>query len=141
MFWRFGFHTQSTLDVLLEKEGVTLHEVLDDEDLLQELKTPNRKLLELYARPRAPAPTRPTTRKILTSWWPRAVCRPRRGCTSVTTPENLKAMFDMIAHEPDEELPMDKKYRCVRRYPLLSKHRFARFGPLTALDRPELCLG
>jgi len=78
MFWRFGFHTQSTLDVLLEKEGVTLQEVLDDEDLLQELKTPNRKLLELYVGT-ARMLARRTARRVLTSWWPWGCLRAARA--------------------------------------------------------------
>ena len=62
MFWRFGFHTQPAIDVLLEKDNVTLQEVLDEEDVLQECKSPNRKLIDLYvpathpsSRPRARA--------------------------------------------------------------------------------------
>ena len=48
MFWRFGFHSQSALDVLLDKDNVTLNEVLEEEDVLQECKSPNRKLIDLY---------------------------------------------------------------------------------------------
>lgn len=47
MFWRFGFNS-STLDTLLDKEDVTLEEVLEEEDLLQEAKSMNPKLVELY---------------------------------------------------------------------------------------------
>jgi len=47
MFWRFGFNS-STLDTLLDKEDVTLEEVLEEEDLLQEAKSMNSKLVELY---------------------------------------------------------------------------------------------
>jgi len=46
MFWRFGFHTQSALDTLLEKESFTLEEVLDEEELLQECKAQNKKLID-----------------------------------------------------------------------------------------------
>lgn len=35
MFWRFGFHSTSTIDGLLEKEGLQLTELLDEEELLQ----------------------------------------------------------------------------------------------------------
>jgi hypothetical protein len=48
MFWRFGFNTVSTIDQLLEKDDVTLEELLDEEDLLQECKSHNLKLVELY---------------------------------------------------------------------------------------------
>jgi hypothetical protein len=47
MFWRFGFNN-STLDTLLDREDVTLEEVLEEEDLLQEAKSLNPKLVELY---------------------------------------------------------------------------------------------
>lgn len=46
MFWRFGFHQQSALDALLERPDFTLEELLAEEDLLQECKTMNRRLLE-----------------------------------------------------------------------------------------------
>ncbi|CEP10194.1 hypothetical protein [Parasitella parasitica] len=50
MFWRFGFNS-STLDTLLEKEDVTLEEVLEEEDLLQEAKSMNPKLVEFLSKP------------------------------------------------------------------------------------------
>ncbi|KAL9556671.1 hypothetical protein MBANPS3_001757 [Mucor bainieri] len=50
MFWRFGFNS-STLDTLLDKEDVTLEEVLEEEDLLQEAKSMNPKLVEFLSKP------------------------------------------------------------------------------------------
>lgn len=50
MFWRFGFNS-STLDTLLDKEDVTLDEVLEEEDLLQEAKSMNPKLVEFLSKP------------------------------------------------------------------------------------------
>jgi serine/threonine-protein phosphatase 6 regulatory subunit 3 len=47
MFWRFGFQPASAIDGLLEKEGITLDEVMEEEDLLQECKSHNIKLIEL----------------------------------------------------------------------------------------------
>lgn len=47
MFWRFGFNNVSTIDSVLEKEDVTLEEVLMDQDIIQEAKSQNPKLLEL----------------------------------------------------------------------------------------------
>ena len=47
MFWRFGILTQTAIDTLLENEEVTLEEVLEEEELLQECKAHNRKLVEL----------------------------------------------------------------------------------------------
>ena len=47
MFWRFGGYANiSTLDSVLDKPDVTLEEVLDESDLLQELKQHNTKLIE-----------------------------------------------------------------------------------------------
>jgi len=49
MFWKFHL-TASGLDTLLAKEGVTLKEVLDEEDVLQECKTQNSKLIEFLSQ-------------------------------------------------------------------------------------------
>lgn len=47
MFWRFGGYANiSTLNTILEKPDVQLEEVLDEADLIQELKGSNSKLLE-----------------------------------------------------------------------------------------------
>lgn len=47
MFWRFGgYATISTLDTILDKPDVTLQELLDESDLIQELKQCNTKLIE-----------------------------------------------------------------------------------------------
>lgn len=47
MFWRFGGYANiSTLDTILEKPDVTLEELLDESDLIQELKQHNTKLIE-----------------------------------------------------------------------------------------------
>ncbi|KAJ3416749.1 hypothetical protein HDV05_000123 [Chytridiales sp. JEL 0842] len=40
MFWRFGIQSNSSIDALLEKENVTLDELFEDEDLLQDLCRP-----------------------------------------------------------------------------------------------------
>ncbi|KAG0756590.1 hypothetical protein G6F29_011303 [Rhizopus arrhizus] len=50
MFWRFGFNN-SALDSLLDKADVTLEEVLEEEDLLQEAKSSNPKLIEFLCKP------------------------------------------------------------------------------------------
>jgi len=47
MFWRFGFHTQSAIDALLDRDEFTLEELMDEEELLQECKGQNRKLFDL----------------------------------------------------------------------------------------------
>ncbi|PQE25997.1 SIT4 phosphatase-associated protein [Rutstroemia sp. NJR-2017a BBW] len=47
MFWRFGGYANvSTIDTILDKEDVTLEELLDESDLIQELKSHNAKLIE-----------------------------------------------------------------------------------------------
>ena len=47
MFWRFGGYANiSTIDSVLDKPDVTLEEVLDESDLMQELKQHNTKLIE-----------------------------------------------------------------------------------------------
>ncbi|XP_052810204.1 serine/threonine-protein phosphatase 6 regulatory subunit 3-like isoform X3 [Mya arenaria] len=45
MFWKFNLMTTSHIDTLLDKEGVTLHELMDEDDILQECKAQNRKLI------------------------------------------------------------------------------------------------
>nr|XP_004672728.2 serine/threonine-protein phosphatase 6 regulatory subunit 1 isoform X2 [Jaculus jaculus]XP_044989653.1 serine/threonine-protein phosphatase 6 regulatory subunit 1 isoform X1 [Jaculus jaculus] len=51
MFWKFDLHTSSHLDTLLEKEDLSLPELLDEEDVLQECKVINRKLLDFLLQP------------------------------------------------------------------------------------------
>ncbi|KAI8998266.1 SIT4 phosphatase-associated protein-domain-containing protein [Gaertneriomyces semiglobifer] len=51
MFWRFGFHSASAIDALLDKEGLTLSELLEEDELLQECKSHNSKLIEYLAKP------------------------------------------------------------------------------------------
>ncbi|KAG3255630.1 protein phosphatase 6 regulatory subunit 1 [Ictidomys tridecemlineatus] len=51
MFWKFDLHTSSHLDTLLEREDLSLSELLDEEDVLQECKVVNRKLLDFLLQP------------------------------------------------------------------------------------------
>nr|XP_033816754.1 serine/threonine-protein phosphatase 6 regulatory subunit 1 isoform X2 [Geotrypetes seraphini] len=51
MFWKFDLHSSSHVDVLLEREDVTLFELLDEEDVLQECKVVNRKLVDFLLQP------------------------------------------------------------------------------------------
>lgn len=49
MFWKLGFHNQkSPLEALLEKDDVRLEDVLDQEDIIQEAKAGNDRLIALY---------------------------------------------------------------------------------------------
>ncbi|XP_038047088.1 serine/threonine-protein phosphatase 6 regulatory subunit 3-like isoform X2 [Patiria miniata] len=50
MFWKFDVHTTSQVDTLLEKEDVTLTELLDEDDILQECKAQNKKLIDYLSR-------------------------------------------------------------------------------------------
>ncbi|EPY89737.1 serine/threonine-protein phosphatase 6 regulatory subunit 2 [Camelus ferus] len=50
MFWKFDLNTTSHVDKLLDKEDVTLQELLDGDDVLQECKAQNRKLLDFLCR-------------------------------------------------------------------------------------------
>ncbi|XP_052007953.1 serine/threonine-protein phosphatase 6 regulatory subunit 2-like [Xyrauchen texanus] len=50
MFWTFDLHNSSQVEKLLEKEDVTLQELLDEEDVLQECKAQNQPLLLFLTR-------------------------------------------------------------------------------------------
>ncbi|KAG6915049.1 hypothetical protein DXG01_013715 [Tephrocybe rancida] len=50
MFWRFGFHNASAIDSLLDKEDVQLEAILDEDDLLQECKAQNTRLIDYFQR-------------------------------------------------------------------------------------------
>jgi serine/threonine-protein phosphatase 6 regulatory subunit 3 len=50
MFWRFGFHNTSSIDSLLDKEDVSLEAILDEDDLLQECKAQNTRLIDYFQR-------------------------------------------------------------------------------------------
>ncbi|TFK90277.1 SAPS-domain-containing protein [Polyporus arcularius HHB13444] len=51
MFWsRFGFHNASAIDSLLDKEDVSLESILDEDDLLQECKAQNTRLIDYFSR-------------------------------------------------------------------------------------------
>ncbi|KAI7791666.1 serine/threonine-protein phosphatase 6 regulatory subunit 2a [Triplophysa rosa] len=45
MFWKFDLNNTSHIDQLLDQEDVTLRELMEEEDVLQECKAQNRKLL------------------------------------------------------------------------------------------------
>uniref|UniRef100_A0A8C1Q762 Protein phosphatase 6, regulatory subunit 2b n=1 Tax=Cyprinus carpio TaxID=7962 RepID=A0A8C1Q762_CYPCA len=50
MFWKFDLHNSSQIEKLLEKEDVTLQELLDEDDVLQECKAQNQRLLLFLTR-------------------------------------------------------------------------------------------
>ena len=51
MQWRFGISSASTLNALLDKPGVSVEEVLDDADIIQECKAQNQKLIDYLRQP------------------------------------------------------------------------------------------
>ncbi|XP_073975675.1 phosphatase 6 regulatory subunit 1-like protein fmt isoform X3 [Rhodnius prolixus] len=50
MFWKYNHQSSPQIDTVLVKEDLTLNEVLDQENLLQELKSQNNKLVEFIIR-------------------------------------------------------------------------------------------
>lgn len=50
MFWRFGFHNASAIDAILDKEGVKLDDIMGEDELIQEVKGQNIKLIEFLSR-------------------------------------------------------------------------------------------
>ncbi|KAJ6531097.1 SIT4 phosphatase-associated protein-domain-containing protein [Mycena capillaripes] len=50
MFWRFGFHNASAIDSLLDKDDVSVEAILDEDDLLQECKAQNTRLIDYFQR-------------------------------------------------------------------------------------------
>ncbi|KAJ1856701.1 sporulation-induced protein [Coemansia sp. RSA 1853] len=51
MLWRFGLQHASNIDKLLEKEDLTLEEVLNDPDLQQEIREQNPKVISYLVQP------------------------------------------------------------------------------------------
>ncbi|GBE81848.1 Extragenic suppressor of kinetochore protein [Sparassis crispa] len=50
MFWRFGFHNASSIDALLDREDISLEAILDEDELLQECKSQNTRLIDYFQR-------------------------------------------------------------------------------------------
>lgn len=51
MFWKSNYPSSPHIEVLLNKEDVSLHEVMDEEDVLEECRVPNKKLIDYLSRP------------------------------------------------------------------------------------------
>lgn len=51
-FWKtFGFHTVSAIDTILESDDYTLEQLLDEEEILQETKSQNKRLIDFLTEP------------------------------------------------------------------------------------------
>lgn len=50
MFWKYNSLNVSNIDTLLEKQEVTLSEILQQEDIIQECKSQNKKLVEFLTK-------------------------------------------------------------------------------------------
>ncbi|XP_069970888.1 serine/threonine-protein phosphatase 6 regulatory subunit 3 isoform X16 [Penaeus vannamei] len=50
MFWKYNFSSSAQIETLLQKEDVTLFELMDEDELLQECKAQNRKLIDFLTR-------------------------------------------------------------------------------------------
>lgn len=51
MFWKYNTTSSSQIDTLLAKEGVTLHEVMESEDIISECRAQNKNLIDFLLRP------------------------------------------------------------------------------------------
>lgn len=50
MFWKYNFGSSAQIETLLQKDDVTLFELMDEDELLQECKAQNRKLIDFLTR-------------------------------------------------------------------------------------------
>ncbi|XP_050723788.1 serine/threonine-protein phosphatase 6 regulatory subunit 3-like isoform X3 [Eriocheir sinensis] len=50
MFWKYNFGSSAQIETLLQKEDVTLSELMDEDELLQECKAQNKKLIDFLTR-------------------------------------------------------------------------------------------
>lgn len=51
MFWKFNLISTSHIETILNKENVTLQELMDEDDILQECKAQNKNLIDFLIRP------------------------------------------------------------------------------------------
>lgn len=47
MFWRFGFHNSSAIEGIIEKDGSKIEDLMGEEELIQEVKAQNHKVIDL----------------------------------------------------------------------------------------------
>eukprot|EP01028_Stygiella_incarcerata_P012370 TRINITY_DN755_c0_g1_i2.p2 TRINITY_DN755_c0_g1~~TRINITY_DN755_c0_g1_i2.p2 ORF type:complete len:513 (-),score=153.55 TRINITY_DN755_c0_g1_i2:4865-6403(-) len=51
MLWRLGFSTRPQVETAISKEGTTVQDVLNQDDVIQELKARNEKVIKYFSRP------------------------------------------------------------------------------------------
>jgi len=51
MFWRFNNMCTTNIDILLNEEDITLQRLMEEDDIIQECKSNNRKLIDFLVKP------------------------------------------------------------------------------------------
>ena len=103
MFWSMRYATTSSIDTILEREGgFTLEELLEEDELLQECKSQNTKLLELCAAPALLSVSRTSTQHVT---------RLSRTCHSLCEPASLTKMITYIVTMPEESDTEARRYK------------------------------
>ena len=47
MFWRFGFHNSSAIEGIIDKDASKIEDLMGEEELIQEVKGQNQKVISL----------------------------------------------------------------------------------------------
>ena len=109
MFWKYNSLAVSQIDSLLEKQDVTLAEILQQEDIIQECKSQNKKLVELLV-----------FFVLFTTFIQKQQAQLKyKLCNkyniiyyifSLTKQEILSELLDLILQEPPEDLDEKQRY-------------------------------
>uniref|UniRef100_A0A8C3VCZ0 Protein phosphatase 6 regulatory subunit 2 n=1 Tax=Catharus ustulatus TaxID=91951 RepID=A0A8C3VCZ0_CATUS len=102
MFWKFDLNTTSHVDKLLDKEDVTLEELMDEDDVLQECKAQNRRLLDFLCQQQCMEqlvtlithePPVDMDEKVRFKY-------PNTACELLTSDALLNILYEFLEHEP-----------------------------------------